>query len=62
VKSPGKKHENENPKAARYDNLNDRWNKSAHLRVTMAVSEELYYMTSYTFIIPDYCSTCQFGI
>jgi len=25
----------------------------------MAVSEKLYYMTSYTFIIPDYCSTCQ---
>jgi len=42
VKSPGKKRESENLKSARFDNLNDR-----------AVSEELYYMTSYTFIIPD---------
>jgi len=28
VKSPGKKHESENLKAARFDNLNDRWDRA----------------------------------
>jgi hypothetical protein len=57
----GKKHDNENLKAARYDDLDDRWDRSVHLQVTMAVSEELSYIAFCTFIISDYCSTCQLG-
>lgn len=61
-KVPVKKHDNVNLELQDMMSLMTSGTRDVHLRVTMAVSEELSYIASSTFIISYKCTICKLDI